>query len=1441
MNVRTKQKLEMALILLTILVPTTLFSMILLKQRNIFDNGNTAISENVDNFGVDKIDDHYPNTADITQVNDKYDLSLWWNKTYRFRIGFVLEETEGIDRYQPVDVFFTFREDEHYENSERVVSFNATGNDEWSDPLPLQMWNVTKYPTTNFIESCTITFLANVSASENKTYFLYYNENNAGIEQIDYATNFSSEKIGLTLTVTVGNEYQVVLEQGLASTKLIREGLDYHLDDSLAPEKQLSDPSLKFLAHFENSVSDSTGNTPDGVINGDPQYTTGIVQYGMDFDGNDSVSYASALEDLGDPLNDLSNEFTVCVWINPSALSGGRTLHRTKNVIVAKASAVANDNFEMGVTNDGRIHIYLDTEFRDAYANFSPAGTISTTGGWYFVVFRYQQGVAEVRIVQISDPNNPNNDIWWSMPNWKGANDVQQSIGSPFTIGACERYNIFFKGKIDEVAVYNKYLSDQEVEDFKYGSMASAIQSITELENGDVFSSYQIDWTTAFDMHVQDTCTFYYDYDLWNLKRSIYFENEFNSTIDRMFGLNTNYNFTSVDDHDDLLYIYDGIIQKDIRTAGFIAENYTVIHNAPDSSKDAIGIFIESYELSDPVHTSISYFKGDVIYDSGYVEFLPGSINDFDNSVGNESYKLIINFWELAGSVNKSGALDNVGMIQYFDDTLLSLREEVDIYMYLQDSPFYSIDVNVTDSDLNLVPDATVTVWNASNYAINWTQNTDEFGRTIFNRFENGIYDVNVSYVKYGQTLTVTTPQIIELNKTNVDTYGVYYLEFSDIKLTSLLLKFQREAAGIIEEDVIGAKITFSLDDGSGPVELGYELTNSTGVVIFRWSNLTDLNSGNVSLTVNWHGENFIDLGCSDDLEPPDDLTKIVLPFFQYLYSVVNVSTGNTYKSFLTVNSSGTEDVMLGETLSLWLNYTEQKNVEPILPIDGGTVSYDIKIGTIRINIGILTFSETGNGVYSLTVDTSNPIEAGGANWLSSVSYIMEITASKPGYIANQALLTFTLLDKTTVLSANDSTPQVYYNDLISLDFHYSDIYAEPDEDIDGATVQFFAIGVIGVNGYLTPYGSGGLYNLALDSSVFPSHGDYLLQITSFKQNYETQSIYLPLSIEEINTRLNYSAAIYEVYDVDIGTSRIFYFEYTVELSGTGLSDVSLSECSWEKDISGVVVDSGVVSLNSIGNGFYELDLDTETLDIATYTLIIRLGETNYIERDAIIFLNVVPRDIELEIDGIISNVISVVSGNALSVDISLTDTTDDSPLLNAEVFLELNGVSFDNFTDNGDGSYTINIPDSELIDAFFFTELVQANIIINKVNYSQTTKSFTIEVNITEIFPSFPMIYFLMIIGAIIAVVGSLVAYRQIQRARIPTFVKKVRKMSKNIKGKKTISDSLLYPSKEEYIIKKLGDKWESLGLSLEEISGHSTKKRKNIPKKTEFEGGGL
>ena len=68
---------------------------------------------------------------------------------------------------------------------------------------------------------------------------------------------------------------------------------------------------------------------------------------------------------------------------------------------------------------------------------------------------------------------------------------------------------------------------------------------------------------------------------------------------------------------------------------------------------------------------------------------------------------------------------------------------------------------------------------------------------------------------------------------------------------------------------------------------------------------------------------------------------------------------------------------------------------------------------------------------------------------------------------------------------------------------------------------------------------------------------------------------------------------------------------------------------------------------------------------------------------------------------------------------------------------------------------------------------------------------------------------------------------------------------MRKSIKSKSSISDSSIYPPKEEVMIKLYGDRWKALGLSLEDILGVQMKKGKGSPsseKKTEeFKGGAM
>ena len=101
-----------------------------------------------------------------------------------------------------------------------------------------------------------------------------------------------------------------------------------------------------------------------------------------------------------------------------------------------------------------------------------------------------------------------------------------------------------------------------------------------------------------------------------------------------------------------------------------------------------------------------------------------------------------------------------------------------------------------------------------------------------------------------------------------------------------------------------------------------------------------------------------------------------------------------------------------------------------------------------------------------------------------------------------------------------------------------------------------------------------------------------------------------------------------------------------------------------------------------------------------------------------------------------------------------------------------------------------------------------------------------TMVANMQEI-SSIPMFSFLLIVGYIIAIVGSLAIYRIIQPRRIPTFVKKTREMKKHIKKKKIIAESLLYPSKEEIIINKFGDRWSKIGLSLEDMIDIKSKRK--------------
>ncbi len=1433
-NLHKNTKCLISVIFLSMLVVSSL--------STIFPTTSNEMNSD-SNLGTDPlnpIDDNLE-VSDTYQVGDKYELDEWWNTTYRYRIGIEVEELDGIDRYEPVELFLEFEEDTYYEGTERLIAYYGPGS--WSEPIPVQVWDAEKYSTIDFIQNCSALFIASVSANSNQTYFFYYNENDDNIETGDiYDTGFESDFTGgTTLTVNVagdsGSDYSLILQEGFGVKVLKKDGLDinYHQAESLAPEKQLTHPNLVFLVHMDentgNMVYDSTGNVPLGGFINEATWTSGIVRYGLNFDGsNDYVDFGAELESSGDPFHDSTTQWTMTAWIKPDDLSDtSSTNHGTQNCFMAKASDPYNDNFEIGVNTNGKIHVYLDMDGRDSQFNFDLTGTVEVDK-WNFVALK----------IDLSKPNNKvgvrvNDASFQYTTNWDSGNDMDQAVGSTFSIGSSEHINNYYDGSIDEVAFYNIPLSDADIEDYKYLSEPSVIDQITQLVKGDVFSRYQVEWTETFDMHVSDICTFYWDYNLWSIERSIFFDGQYYANESAMVPLNTYYNYTLIDDHDLCRYIYDGNIDIDITDPDFTAEDYTVVYNYPDLSKDAIGVFVENFTLTNPSQMSMTYFNGTTKYYDNKIDFTPGVNNDLDNSGGSAINTLIVEFWEFVDSVPY---VNDNELIWYFNNVSSSLKNPVNIYIYEEDSRFYNIEVYVEDSDGTPVPEATITIWNntASATEYQWNQDTGAMGWTTFKRFNNGTYVVNASYVRYGQTLTITSSQPVEHLGDIVDEKGVYTINFSNVDLTSIVLNCSRyDESFDWQGPLSGAKLNFTFDDGTGPVVLnGYETTNTTGAAVFRWKDTT---SGNVSVSIFWYVDFMDDISTADD-NLPGDITIINLNFTEYAWHNVSIIEGREFQTHLRVYDEGVQLKQLGQIIYLWVNFSyTENNTNPKGMEEPLTVTMDLKDGTRVINQNPLVFSPgTGAGNYSITFDTSQPIEVGGESWLSSVSYTVLITASKPGFDTAFNSTEITLLDIPTRLSANESKSYANWQEQLIFDVHLEYDDSGIWSDLDNAQVTYYVFQAPEIFGTLNWYGYGGLYKFEVDSTDFLGTGEYDLIISAILQNYEPKTISHEVTILEIRTLLNDSISVFQSKNVYFGETEVFYFNYTEATSGIGLSGAETASFDWEKqDALGNRLGGGYdVPLTNVQDGIYTLDFDTETLDIATYIFDITIKKDNYEDRRATLYLYITNRDFATTA----KRIYKVVSGKSLTITLNITDFKTAELLDIDTAYVTFRGQTF-NFTGSG-GIYTARI--TNIPDAFIMPETISATITIMRENYTTIEINISIVIEMVEIFPGMPLFYFLVIVIAVGAVAGSLVTYRYIQQRRIPTFVKKAREMKSNIKGRKSISDSLLYPSKDEYIIKRLGDKWEMLGLSLEDILGIESKKRKKMSEITEeFEGGGL
>ncbi len=399
-----------------------------------------------------------------------------------------------------------------------------------------------------------------------------------------------------------------------------------------------------------------------------------------------------------------------------------------------------------------------------------------------------------------------------------------------------------------------------------------------------------------------------------------------------------------------------------------------------------------------------------------------------------------------------------------------------------------------------------------------------------------------------------------------------------------------------------------------------------------------------------------------------------------------------------------------------------------------------------------------------------------------------------------------------------------YFGEPISITVKY---YNDTNNPLMGALIGYNWINIgYDWTGFSADPINDGYYTLTLDTSIAETVGTKSIEITAKYENYTTEVITIYLRILERETTINgETGLVYESERVWVGDDEDFDYTYRDVTYGANIKigDLDVYTYTWQElDEDGEPIEEESGTGNLIKNDYtYTLDFNTGDLDVGFYYLYITLQKENYEVRSALVYLEIELRiiDVSLDATNLVDDQATVVKGEDIEIEIELKDTTrDDEPLTDATVILTIGGKEYE-FEEKEDGVYTYTFTTDE-IDAFFTSQTLTGEITIEKDDFEDEVEDITLVITMEEIFPGVPTFYFILITTAIVGTVGSLVSYRVIQQARIPHFVKKVRKVKGAIKTRKKIPD-ISITSKEKMIKKLFGDEWSEYGLSLDDALG--------------------
>ena len=234
--------------------------------------------------------------------------------------------------------------------------------------------------------------------------------------------------------------------------------------------------------HFDGDVNDSSGNGNHGVVHGDPVYVDGISGQALEFDGVDDYVEVPT----SDSLN-MTEMLTIEAWYyrigNSSGLYGN---------LVGKYDGYGGYMLKQ-VETTGKIGFWIRKDDVHFKSIFSDVTLSDIQDSWTHIVAVYDGDNISLWINGIEQTH-------------KETGAILSKTSSPLLIG---KYNHYTNGIIDDVAIYGRALTEEEIM-FNYARTIPSVKNITYQNDTYQNTTYQ-NITYENHTHIINETTEYYN------------------------------------------------------------------------------------------------------------------------------------------------------------------------------------------------------------------------------------------------------------------------------------------------------------------------------------------------------------------------------------------------------------------------------------------------------------------------------------------------------------------------------------------------------------------------------------------------------------------------------------------------------------------------------------------------------------------------------------------------------------------------------------------------------------------------------------------------------------------------------------------------------------------------------------------------------------------